>query len=197
MQDRQAENPGRVQIIPEGEGEAFYAVLARADNPIVPGDPLCKRTLLTDATAALYGGDHTMLPDDVFKAIRNMLDGRVRIAAGTYIGTGTYGEAYPCTLTFPFFPKFVYLFKTPAIYAVTGALSGASRTDQVIIPSQISSFSVVEYIDGSMVHAANEVTFSEADNSISWYTSSRNNAATQMNKAEQTYGYFAIGGGVY
>lgn len=196
MKDRIPTYPGRVKIVPV-EGQTNVYDMTRADNPTQDGTPICKRTLLTDATAALYGGDETMLPDDVLQIIHQSLDGRVRIAAGTYIGTGTYGEAYPCTLTFPFFPKFVYLFKTPAIYAVTGALSGASRTDQVIIPSQISSFQVVENIDGSLTNVTNQVTFSEADNSISWYTSSRNNAAAQMNKAEQTYGYFAIGGGIY
>ena len=196
MKDRIPTYPGRVKLLPVAGQENTYDMV-RADSPTQEGTPLNKATLLTDATAALYGGDETMLPDDVLQVIHQSLDGRVRIAAGTYIGTGTYGEAYPCTLTFPFFPKFVYLFKTPSIYAVTGNLSGASRTDQVIIPSQISSFQVIENIDGSLVNVTNQVTFSDADNSISWYTSSRNNAAAQMNKAEQTYGYFAIGGGIY
>lgn len=196
MKDRIPTYPGRVKLLPVAGQENTYDMV-RADSPTQEGTPLNKATLLTDATAALYGGDETMLPDDVLQVIHQSLDGRVRIAAGTYIGTGTYGEEYPCTLTFPFFPKFVYLFKIPSIYAVTGNLSGASRTDQVIIPSQISSFQVIENIDGSLGNVTNQVTFSDADNSISWYTSSRNNAAAQMNKAEQTYGYFAIGGGIY
>ena len=196
MKDRIPTYPGRVKIVPV-EGKTNVYDMTRADNPTQDGTPLNKTTFLKDTTAAMFGLGYDAVPDDVFKAIGNMLDGRVRIAAGTYIGTGTYGEAYPCTLTFPFFPKFVYLFKTPDIYAVTGALSGASRTDQVIIPSQISSFQVVENIDGSLTNVKNNVTISEADNSISWYTSSRNTAAAQMNKAEQTYGYFAIGGGIY
>lgn len=196
MKDRIPTYPGRVKLLPVAGQENTYDMV-RADSPTQEGTPICKRTLLTDATAALYGGDETMLPDDVLQVIHQSLDGRVRIAAGTYIGTGTYGEAYPCTLTFPFFPKFVYLFKAPAMRAVTGALSGPYGTDQAIIPCQISSLNVVAYIDGSMSNATIKVTFSEADNSISWYTSSRNNAETQMNEAEQTYGYFAIGGGAY
>lgn len=196
MKDRIPTYPGRVKIVPV-EGQTNVYDMTREDNPTQDGTQLNKATFLKDTTAAMFGLGDDAVPDDVFKAIGNMLDGRVRIAAGTYIGTGTYGEAYPCTLTFPFFPKFVYLFETPAIYAVTGALSGPSRTDQVIIPSQISSFTVVKYVDGTMTHASNKVTFSEADNSISWYTSSRNNAEAQMNEAEQTYGYFAIGGGIY
>ena len=34
---------------------------------------------------------------------------QVRIATGSYVGTGTYGASNPCSLTFAFSPKVVFL----------------------------------------------------------------------------------------
>ena len=34
---------------------------------------------------------------------------QVRIATGSSVGTGTYGASNPCSLTFPFSPKFVWI----------------------------------------------------------------------------------------
>ena len=34
---------------------------------------------------------------------------QVRIATGSYVGTGTYGASNPCSLTFDFVPKFVWI----------------------------------------------------------------------------------------
>lgn len=66
MKDRVPGSPGRVLITPEGGGAAFYATMARADNPIQEGDPLNKATLLTDETAALFGLSPSAVPNDVF-----------------------------------------------------------------------------------------------------------------------------------
>ena len=69
MKDRVPGSPGRVLITPEGGGAAFYATMARADNPIQEGDPLNKATLLTDETAALLGLGASAVPDDAFRAL--------------------------------------------------------------------------------------------------------------------------------
>lgn len=39
------------------------------------GDPLGKKTLFQDSTAALYGGDSSMVPDEAFQRISKMLGG--------------------------------------------------------------------------------------------------------------------------
>lgn len=72
MRNRTSANPGRVLITPEDGSAAFYATLTRADNPTEAGDPLSKETLLTDATAALYGLDATAVPDEVLERISRM-----------------------------------------------------------------------------------------------------------------------------
>lgn len=72
MIDRVSTNPGRVLITPES-GEPYYATLTRADNPTVEGTPLNKSTLLTDATAALFGFGGDAVPDD---ALKKLFEGR-------------------------------------------------------------------------------------------------------------------------
>lgn len=66
MQDRVSQNPGRVLVTPEDGTAPFYVTLTRADNPTQEGDPLCKATLLKDATAAMHGLRATATPNDVF-----------------------------------------------------------------------------------------------------------------------------------
>ena len=61
-------NPGRVLITPES-GSPYYATLTRADNPTQEGTPLNKANLLKDTTAALLGGDSSMVPDEALVAL--------------------------------------------------------------------------------------------------------------------------------
>lgn len=75
MKNRVPANPGRVLITPEDGSAAFYATLTRADNPTEAGDPLSKETLLTDATAALYGLDATAVPDEVLALLSRFQSG--------------------------------------------------------------------------------------------------------------------------
>lgn len=65
MLDRVSTKPGRVLISPEDGKAAFYATMARADEPTQEGNPLNKATLLSDATAAMYGFGQESVPDNV------------------------------------------------------------------------------------------------------------------------------------
>lgn len=75
MQDRIPVNPGRVLITPEDGSAAFYATMARADNPTQEGTPLSKATFLKDATAALFGLGRDAVPDDVFGVLSRFQNG--------------------------------------------------------------------------------------------------------------------------
>lgn len=46
---------------------------------------------------------------DALDDIGDLQSEQVRIATGSYVGTGTYGASNPCSLTFPFVPKIVLL----------------------------------------------------------------------------------------
>lgn len=73
MQDRVSTTPGRMLITPENGQPAFYATIEMADNPTVVGTPLNKASLLTDATAALFGLGPNAVPDDVLEKARSLI----------------------------------------------------------------------------------------------------------------------------
>ena len=164
MQDRVPVNPGRVLITPENGGAAYYATMTRADNPTQEGTPLNKNTLLKDTTAALFGLDASAVPDDVFNAVKGLLDGGVKIATGSYVGTGTYGSSNPNSLTFDFKPKALFICEqgdTVIKVAWTGQSGNGTGTG-----------------------------FKVQGNTITWFSGNANN---QGNYAERIYNYFAIG----
>lgn len=68
MKDRVSTYPGRVQLTPVS-GQANVYDLVRADQPTEPGMPLNKANLLTDAVAALLGGNSTMTPNEAFNVL--------------------------------------------------------------------------------------------------------------------------------
>jgi|GEM_PF-966097 len=102
---------------------------------------------------------------------------KVRMASGSYTGTGTYGSANPCSLTFDFVPKIVIVSSnglTPGYYYWNSGgfvwTSGQTR--------------------GSL-GAEGNCTFTISANTLSWYTT--NNANTQCNIIGTTYNYIVIG----
>lgn len=74
MKDRVPLYPGRVRLTPVSGQQNTYDMV-RADKPTQEGDPLSKKTLLTDATAALYGLDATAVPDEVLALLSRFQSG--------------------------------------------------------------------------------------------------------------------------
>ena len=79
-------------------------------------DVYSKTEILTTETLAEYGLTADKLPNDVFQQIKTLIDNmqsniesRAKIQTGSYVGTGTYGANNPCSLTFDFVPKFLYI----------------------------------------------------------------------------------------
>ena len=68
MKDRVPLYPGRVRLTPVSGQQNTYDMV-RADKPTQEGDPLSKKTLLTDATAALYSLDTSAKPTEVLAKI--------------------------------------------------------------------------------------------------------------------------------
>lgn len=91
MTDRQPASgqAGRVLITPESSVQMpFYATIEMADNPIDPGTPINKATLLQDMTASQYGLGSDAVPDDVFAKIEPQLPqiGDIKMTARTSLG---------------------------------------------------------------------------------------------------------------
>lgn len=193
MKDRVPLYPGRVTLTPVS-GHANTFDLVRADQPTQEGTPLNKASLLKDTTAALFGKTNAAVPDDILSLLSKSViaqgtkitdvlgnliaipagqikDG-VKIATGSYTGTGTYGSSNPNSLTFEFNPKLVlvndnYQYGLIAIKGSTGALAAANTMQQYV---------------------------SWGSNTVSWYCNgTRQSANNQYNAAGTTYNYIAIG----
>lgn len=190
MKNRVPANPGRVLITPEDGSAAFYATVTRADNPTEAGDPLSKETLLTDATAELYGLDATAVPDEVLAAARSLIstaqstaDSKCKIVPGSYTGTGTYGEVNKNSLTFDGTPKLLIVSST------VSSAYGGSRTYPQLVFVYGQSGSIASLItNGSDIFAS--ATVSRSGNTVSWYSTDA--AAQQLNVSGTTYNYIAI-----
>lgn len=127
MQDRTPRYPGRVKLVPVS-GQPNVYDMSRADSPTQDGTPINKATLLTDATAAIFGLGANATPNDVFAEIRNYVEATLNVPSGTedpaaylddllneYIATKknksigfvclTFGAAHPVLLGYTYIVK--------------------------------------------------------------------------------------------
>ena len=105
------------------------------------------------------------------------------IETGSYVGTGTYGEANPNSLTFGFEPKIVLI--KPS---TDGTLS---KYWMCFTNGLGTSGGGLVWGDGSYTFGYN-VSYSFSGNTVQWYTTD-NRSTPQANDAATTYGYIAIG----
>lgn len=104
----------------------------------------------------------------------------VKIETGSYVGTGTYGQSNPNTLTFPFEPKLVLIG-----IASTTARIGIAMNPLVRMLHLYDDNTSSNDITSFLLH----VTWSE--NTISYF--SNGNYQEQFNQSGNTYYYIAIG----
>lgn len=99
------------------------------------------------------------------------LGGGARIEVGSYVGTGTYGQSNPNSLTFGFEPKIVF-FANAGVWPFVN-------------PEQTS---VMQTIGAS---GSNTINISWNGKSVSWYSDAYH--SYQLNTAGETYYYIAMG----
>ena len=195
MKDRIPLYPGRVKLNPVTGQENTYDMV-RADEPTQDGTPLNKASLLQDETAALYGLGVDAVPNDILSILSkavlavngNLQDISgsnvgIRIATGSYVGTGTYGPSNPSSLTFDFVPKLVIV-----------------TTQYGLQPYGDSYYS---WAQGCLIWHYNQaylrtfngtLRFTRSGNTLSWYfDSSVSGAENQCNASATTYYYTSIG----
>lgn len=101
-----------------------------------------------------------------------------KIATGSYVGTGTYGEGNPNTLTFEFDPKLLIV-----------------QTDSDSYPAGfvwVDGISMIGCVfTGTSSSASLNISISKDGEKITWYSS--DGSVDQMNISAQTYYYTAIG----
>ena len=182
MKDRIPKYPGRVRLVPVAGQENVFD-LVRADEPTQEGTPINKATLLTDEVAALFGLGDAALPNDVLRHIWEQ--NYTRFAYGSYVGDGNYGAANPNTLEFGFEPMVVIVAKSEQESdSISGSIYGTFPWLRGTASAPTS------YSDNTGGAAAAVLTWE--GNTLSWHSTST--AARQLNSAEITYYYAALGG---
>lgn len=203
MKDRVPIYPGRVTLTPVS-GQANTFDLVRADQPTQEGTPLNKASLLKDATAALFGKTNAAVPDDILsllsKSMMAHIEGEytkitdvlgnliaipagqikdgVKIAVGSYTGTGTYDSSNPNSLTFSFEPKILMISDNPTSYPLGMDHFGMW-------------FSGIDlFISSGTGSQGYQPIVNILGNIISWYASSD---VYQLNVSGREYHYIAIG----
>ena len=118
--------------------------------------------------------------------------GGVRIATGSYTGTGTYGASNPCSLTFPFSPKILIVLSEYHSYK-----KGANTYNT--IQANIFYHPITTGLDishGGDTAWGNKLTWSS--DAISWYNNTEPDSwgttygLAQLNQADVTYYYMAL-----
>lgn len=107
------------------------------------------------------------------------LGDKVRIATGSYTGTGTYGESHPNSLTFEFAPKLVIIQASQG-YGDQMLVFIYKTGEELLMPWQRTS--------GSFTNIGKI-----NNNVVSWYLTGNNNAYYQLNASNTKYYYIAIG----
>ena len=126
-------------------------------------------------------------------------DGQVRIATGSYVGTGTYGSSNPCSLTFDFPPKVVIMANH---YGWRDDTSGNQAANQVggipvifnmdMAPTEYKTGGYPSYIIDFDDHQEGAYVKKSLDGkTLTWYGSK--SSVGQNNESRITYRWFAIG----
>ena len=128
---------------------------------------------------------------------------KAKFQTGSYVGTGTYGADNPCSLTFDFVPKVVYISQPTYIEveASDGQHSIYPHFIQMVNVSPIGNGLFLQRKIGQYIAAQlnSVVSCSFNDKTVSWYnfvssnSSIASDAILQMNNSGTTYYYMAIG----
>ena len=196
MQDRVPTYPGRVRLTPV-TGQAGVYDMERADEPTQAGTPINKATLLTDAAAAAVeaaAGESSppSLPSQalaMLAAAISELNGKaVQMETGEYTGTGTYGSANPCTLTFSFEPSIVIIAQMVDTDAETHNVPIVYKWGDATMAVRCErKTSSPPYTYDYMVNTA-----SVSGNALAWYAPSGSFAYYQANISSKRYVYIAL-----
>ena len=107
----------------------------------------------------------------------------VRIATGSYVGTGRYGASNPNSLTFPFEPKLVIIRVQPSSYD--------SDHMAIFLKPVLNSTSMLRSSKSGGQISGNTIPCTWDKNTLTWYSTESQDA--QLNIKNATYYYVVIG----
>lgn len=124
--------------------------------------------------------------NEAFGKIDTALAGGVKIATGSYVGTGLVGPGQPTTLSFDFTPKLVAVMTNGANFVFKQDVAHWALFVRGVTEYQTRYAS--DNINGRTAHVQ------WGEHSVSWYLdSSTYYDAAQLNGSGKTYYYVAIG----
>ena len=155
-------------------------------------DVYSKTDTITAETLSQLGLSTDKLPNDAFQQIKTLIDnvqasadGKAKIQTGSYVGTGTHGADNPCSLTFDFVPKFLY------VKSIDSSSAG------FFLPHTLTNtfkyFAYQGFTQNTVIQSGN--CFGKMEGTaLSWYNiATANNAAgEQLNNNKSTYHYIAL-----
>ncbi len=150
-------------------------------------------TYLVDTSGTVHASQEYTNGGDFYDLWGNVIP-TVKIATGSYVGTGTYGSMNPNTLTFPFEPKVVFI-----QYSTVN-----STYDNIYRATIICSESLFETVHHEINNAGTSsgtrggtCNLTTHGNTISWYVhwavSGTGDSGAQLNSVNSIYNYVAIG----
>ena len=114
--------------------------------------------------------------------VDDLSQSHLKIAVGSYVGTGKNGASTPNRLTFPFAPKIVII-----VADAQGCIYGGT----IFLYGQTQSGNMSNSVNNNGSAYVSRVTLSWGENSVSWYSTYY--PEVQMNLSDVTYRYLVIG----
>ncbi len=122
-----------------------------------------------------------------------------KVVAGSYVGTGTYGEANKTSLTFGFVPKLLWVTTDRWLHSGNPSVDRTSLKDSFFVMNGASGVDVFATLIPNIFDG--DAYFTWSGNTVSWYGYYNGMSdyipmatpAIQMNTSGETYYYFAIG----
>ena len=149
---------------------------------------------ITAETLGQLGLGADKLPNDAFQQIKTLInnaqtsaDNKAKIQIGSYVGTGTYGVNNPCSLTFDFVPKYLWVSSSG-----TAGIWNYASSNNIGLHYMPGITACSAYLTGQY----NNVKISVSGKTISWYLEYDINDRKpfcQLNESGTTYFYVAFG----
>ena len=121
---------------------------------------------------------------------------KAKFQTGSYVGTGTYGEDNPCSLTFDFVPQIVIITAPKTNANVVGNFLASNGSTVAYIGATYNN-RTSNYVDAHII-----LQYSLTGNTLSWYELyyhrntdglGFNATEAQFNDYNETYHYIAFG----
>ena len=149
-----------------------------------------QQQILADSTKGLYGLGADAVPDEVLALLNSLVknaqtsaDEKAKIQTGSYVGTGTYGAGNPCSLTFDFVPKFLYIKSTNS--------SSAGFFLPHTLTNTFQSFAYQGFIQNTAIQSSNCYGKMQGT-TLSWYNKMSSEGVGGQFNNSGTYHYIAL-----